>query len=654
MSVHPSWGKWAEIDARSVFWHRLYDGIALILLAWPALGGMWLLGSTRVWGYSIGLFLSFLGALLIFARPLVIPSTPRWRVPNGLFLYGILCVYLLWRMTDSPVPSAARWDALKWICLGCALFSWIQVGNHPFRWRWLLGLLLLGVAFECLYAIIQNVNGERMVLWVPRPEQYGIRASGTYLCPNHLANAIAMLLPVALVLLLLPDAGFPLRIMAVYYLLVSMPVLYWTQSRSGWLGMVGGVCLTLWLLAWRKSRRLFWVSLLALPLLMAVLGAVAWKMLPAVRERVGAVCENPEASGGIRVPMWRDMPDMIRDKPVFGHGGGSFVWTYPPYQRHVRQHLTWDYLHNEYLQLQVEYGAVGSALAAGVYFLFAWQLLRGVLRARSRPPAFLLAGAAGSLFATLLHAIFDFNFHIFPNPHMLMWIGGIALGVWYFQEGAGMETTGSWKQARWGVAALAVVGCAWAAWFSLAGGMSYAWTIRGELAREAFAAKDSAVEEATAAYQKAIAWDSWNWEPALGLAILKTTQAFWYRDPDLDEEKAHQQMLIGEAVEHYHMARERNPYDMAIEFGLARAMNVLGNFEEALLHYQRAAEYQQRHVFYREQLGIQLRRMGRDQEALDVFRRNVQDKVHTDVSVLNIRALERKADRQAKAPAAIP
>ncbi len=33
---------------------RIYDGLALLFLMWPATGGMWLLGSTRAWGFAPG------------------------------------------------------------------------------------------------------------------------------------------------------------------------------------------------------------------------------------------------------------------------------------------------------------------------------------------------------------------------------------------------------------------------------------------------------------------------------------------------------------------------------------------------------------------------------------------------------------------------
>ena len=81
-----------------------------------------------------------------------------------------------------------------------------------------------------------------------------------------------------------------------------------------------------------------------------------------------------------------------------------------------------------------------------------------------------------------------------------------------------------------------------------------------------------------------------------------------------------------------------------------RAANARGDPETALEHFRRAAAYQPRHVFYREQLGVQLRQMGRDREALEVFRRNVAEGVASDVSILNVRALERLSARPAPVP----
>jgi O-antigen ligase len=629
--------EWAGANGRRTRGERIYDALALLLLMWPATGGMGLMGSTRTWGYAPGLLLGFCGALLVLARPLIFRSTPAWRVPPGFWVLAVMAAYVAIRTPWAVVPQAARWEALRWSCLVAAAWSWTQMGGRQHRWKWLLGVLLLAGALVSLYALVQQVNGSAQVLWAPRPEQYGMRASGTYLCPNHFANMLAMLFPLALVLMLLPAAGFPLRLMALYFLGVATPALYWSQSRSGWGGMVAGAGVTLVLLAWRRSRGWLLVALVALPLLAGAAGGLAWKTLPLVRERIGQVLTDPAAASNVRIPMWRDAPGMIRERPVWGFGGGSFLWAYPPYQVHVRDHLTWDYLHNDFLQLLVEHGAVGLGLMLVGLIWAGAALTRAVLTARSAAAAALLAAAAGALAASLLQALFDFNFRIFPNPHALVWIGGVAWGVWFAHERGAEPVAARRRPWRLAVAAAGAAACGCGAWLALAGGLSYYWNLRGELARTRMD-----WEEVEPDYRKAMAWDSWNWRPHLGLGNLRAMQATWYFDPDLEAERAGKRRLAAEAVGHFQEALRLNPVDMAAEFGLARSLNTMGDAEGALEHYRRAATYQRRHVFYREQLGIQLRRMGREAEALEVFRQNVADEVASDVSLLNIRSLERR------------
>ncbi len=625
---------------------RFYDGISLLLLMWPATGGMWLLGSTRTWGYAPGLVISCLGSLLVLARPLVFRDTPRWLVPPGFWIFLAWAAYAVAGIPWASVPYAARWEALRWICLLASAFAWTQLGGRAHRWKWLLGILLMAAALDSLYALVQQMNGSRMVLWAERPQQYGLRASGTFLCPNHFANILSMLAPLAVALLFLPEAGFPLRLMSLYFLAVSFPALYGSQSRSAWAGLLGGLCLTGLLLAGRKGRTWFLVALVSLPLLASAAAWTAWKTLPKVQVRVQQVLDLKEGAAGIRIPMWKDMPAMIRDHPVFGYGGGSFVWAYPPYQHHIDQHLYWDYLHNEYLQTQVEYGAIGLGLLLAGLLWGGLSAARAILRARESAGAALLAGAAGGWAASLIQSFFDFNFHIFPIPHALVWIGGIAWSVWFVREKGEEPSGGRRRRLRLVAAAAAAAICGLGAWTALSGGLSYVWNLKGEMARLRID-----WDEAEQDYHRSIRRDGWNWQPHLGLGNLKASQALWYRDPDPAAEHEGKSRLATEAEGHYRRALELNPCDMAVEFGVARVRNVEGDPEGALEHYRRAAAYQHRHIFYREQLGVQLRRMGRDREALDVFRQNVEDKVSTDVSLLNIRALERKL---AKEKASVP
>lgn len=628
---------------------RIYDGVALLLLMWPATAGMWLLGSTRTWGYAPGLALSFLGSLLMLARPLVFRDAPRGSAPPGFWIFAVLTAYVVFRVSGASVPFAARWEALRWVCLLAAAWAWTQAAGIARRWKWLLFFLFLSVAFESLYALIQEVNGSTRVLWAPRPEQYGDRASGTYLCPNHFGNVLAMLFPLAVLLVFSSEVGFTLRLMAFYFLAVSTPVLVWTQSRSAWGGLLVGLCTTGLLLALRRGRAWFLAALVALPLLAATAGWMAWTALPTVNARIQEVLDKKEEAAGIRIPMWKDMPAMIRARPIAGFGGGSFVWAYPPYQRHVDEHLTWDFLHNEYLQMQVEYGAIGLGLLLAGLLWGGFGVAGAILWTRSRVAALLLAGAAGGLAASLVHAVFDFNFHIFPNPHVLVWMGGVAWGVWQMQQKDAEPVEGRRRWFRYAGAVLGILACGAGAWLALAGGISYAWNLKGELARE-----QMDWEAAAGDYEKAIRWDAGNPQPHLALGQMKSAQALWYRDPDPAAERAGKARLAAEAKTSLLRAQELNPLDMAVVFALARVHNAMGEPEAALEACRRAAAFQHKHVFYREQVGIQLRRMGRDREALEVFRKNVEDGVGGEVSVLNIRLLERKFAKEAAAAPAAP
>ena len=195
MRAVAEWGGFSP--ERPGAFRRVYDGLALLFLMWPATAGMWLLGSTRLWGLTPALLFSLLGSFLVFMRPLVFRDTPRWNCPPGFWVFLGLMAYVVGQVPWAAVPYAARWEALRWLSLLAAAFAWTQMGGRAHRWKWLLGVMLVAAALTCLYALIQEAGGSTRVLWTERPEQYGLRASGTYRCPNHFANMLAQLAPMA-------------------------------------------------------------------------------------------------------------------------------------------------------------------------------------------------------------------------------------------------------------------------------------------------------------------------------------------------------------------------------------------------------------------------------------------------------------------------
>lgn len=655
-----------EAELHSTVGGRIYDVATMLLLLWPVTGGMALLGSTRVWGWSLGLMVCFLGCFLAFLRPLAMPRTSVLpRIPWSWWLFAAATLWVCIRVPYALVLGEARWDALKWVCLCLACLAWIQTGGRGERWRLLVYALLLGLSIECFYAIHGHISHSTAVWWMERAEQYGLRASGTYLCPNHLANMLAMAYCVAVVMLVTPGAGLPMRMMAVYYLALATPVLYWTQSRSGWVSLLLGLGVAAMLWGMRKGPRVFWRMAIAVPVVAAWIAVGAWFGLPAVRARVGAVIDDPRKAFSTRTEMWLDAPKMIRDRPEFGFGGGSYQWAFPPYRENANKTLTYDYMHNEYLQHVVEQGWVGFGVTAAASLFAFFALAAGAVRARNDRVSGLCMAGAGAMTAMYAHATLDFNFHIFPNPHQLILLAGLAFGAYGMREGKGGRIAGGGRKAFSAVLALLALG---GMALSAMGGMGYLWTVKGDLAQE-----DLERQAAAEAYRNAMKWDALDWHPWLGLGKMRTAQAKTYRNLNAQVREARKMEFAEEARQAFGRSLELNPGEMEAEEGLARVEKALANEarlqgdeekalaheEKALEHYQKAADYQPWHRYYQEQLGIQLREMGRLDEALAVFKKNQKRHIGGPTTQANVETLGRlrykaakAADKAAKAKAA--
>ena len=644
-----------EAELHSTLGTRIYDVATMLLLLWPVTGGMALLGSTRVWGWSLGLAISFLGCFMAFLRPLALPKTcvvPR--IPWSWWLFAAATAWVCARAPFALVPGEARWDALKWVSLCLACLAWIQTGGRGERWRLLIYALLFALSIECFYAIHGHMTHSTAVWWAERAEQYGMRASGTYICPNHFANMLAMAYCLAAVMLVTGGVGLPMRMVAVYYIALATPVLYWTESRSGWVSMLLGLAVAAMLWAMRKGSRVFWRMTIAVPVVAAWIAVGAWFGLPAVQARVGAVIENPEKAFSTRTEMWLDAPKMIRARPEFGFGGGSYRWAFPPFREHANKTLTYDYMHNEYLQHIVEQGWVGFGITAFVSLFAFFALAAGAVRARHDGVSGLCMAGAAAMTAMYAHATLDFNFHIFPNPHQMVLLAGLGFGAYGMREGLGGRLAGGWRKAFSALLALlALAGLV----LSVKGGMGYLWTLRGDIAR-ARVVRDAAAE----AYATAAKWDEWNWSPWLGLGHLRAAQAQLYRNADPAAREIKRRALADEAREAYERSLALNPGEMEAEDGLARTAHALaheaylqGNdaqqlaYEEiALEHCRKAAEYEPWSQYYQEEYGIQLRRLGKIDEALEVFNSARSRHIAGNTTWENLAMLDRMKRARAK------
>lgn len=610
-----------------------YDLIIMVLALLAPLAGMVCFGAVRLWSIGPLTVALLLAAALLVARPLVFRGEFPVRWPVGLTWFLPFLLYTLIQIPFAAVPYEAWLKALMLVSGAAALVVWTALAGWGQRWRWLMAALLVAVALEAWYGIILNAHGTRAVLNLVRPEGYGMRASGTYFCPNHYAHVLALSLIVGWALLLMPRAGITLKILSANALLVVPYPLYLTQSRAGILGALAGLLVVTLFWARRRGRLRFVIALFLAPLVAAGAIAALYFFSPAWHERI---VQAMQYQGG-RPDLWRTALGVWREAPLMGRGGGAYRWVEFPHQQGINPTHWAQYAHNDALHIGAEYGLAGLILLLVALVGGGVVLLRAALRAEKMRDAMLAACALGVFAGSVVHAMFDYNFHIFANTHVLLMVLGVAGSVLYTD---GVLPVRIWppRRRRW-IAALSVLALLGLAVGMLRAVASYALTFPAEAAlwqtgnreittRTADDAAGSAVlpvyderktfaglDRAERLFDLARRLDPWNWQPCLGLGQVHKMRAFLLEKSDPARGRAEARA----ALPWYERALRGNPYEVAAWHGRSHLRNMQGDAEGALADLQRILQIVPRNGFFHQRLGVQLLRMGRNEDARAAF-----------------------------------
>lgn len=580
----------------------IYDWTALGLIGAGPILGIWAFGAVPLWVHGPLLALCYLGCLLYLLRPIFFACAKGAAFPPGLIGLAAFLLYGAFLITRSVAPHEAAIEMLKLTGYVLAYQAWTGLAGEQGRWRWLLALLLLTATLMAWYAIIQHAHGSNMVLNVERPAQYEMRASGAYICPNHFANMLAMMIPVAGALLAMPAAGGALRLLALYSIVVLLPPLYWSGSRSAWIGLLAGVTVTVALLGMRRSARRALLLFVVTPVLLALAGVVVWMLSPMVQERVADALK-----GNVRINLWRDTWAMFLDHSWMGVGPGQYRWAYSEYWHFLGMYIDPEYAHNDFLQLLAEFGVVGAALLLGALGWALYRMIRLIRPGDSERGDFLIAGFAGACAASAAHACFDYNFHLYGNVQIIAALGGITCAV--LASGGHYRTPTWWTRIplRGAPFAIAPLGLLLLTARVTA---SHIFSTRGDAFREV-----ARLEDALAAYRVALRIDPANAAAHRGIGLIRTGQAAWNLDREARTEQSE------EALARFRRALDLNRRDLAARFGMARALQAQGRQQEALVALQDLVELAPHHRDHWIELGLHLRAMRDFPAALEAFER---------------------------------
>lgn len=395
-----------------------------------------LIGGTRLVfslpAYALVASAGVLGIFLLRARK---PLPDQLCFLASTIFFG----YVITRALLSPVPYLARADIYS--ALG-GLLVYLLVACFLTGPKARIALLLFLLAAAMIHVgigAIQFRDGNNFML-IPFLQRfdYERRASGLYICPNHLAGLLEVLGVFGLSIVCWSRTSVWAKLLVAYAVGVCYTGLALTGSRGGYLS-VGASLFVFGLLSLiilrRSSPKLFWrIGGVALIGVIAI-GAVA-VFLVSKNDFLSGRAQNVFETSNMRIDLWEAALRQWRLQPFYGTGSGTYLF-YGRQFRTDRMQLDPVHVHNDYLHLLAEYGAIGALAFAAFLFVHLRRGTKAFVRLGPRRVAMaprltsngmaLNVGALAAVCSYIVHSVVDFNLHIPANVFLLALVFGLLV-----------------------------------------------------------------------------------------------------------------------------------------------------------------------------------------------------------------------------------
>ena len=541
-------------------------------------------GAGLVFGLPADLLLGLAGLVLLFVR--------REKSCGALFFWPgistlLLAGFVIARSFLSPVEYLARWDLF--LALG-ALLAYLMTSCYFVRSRERIIVFGVLAALALVHVFIGAIQFKQhdnymLIPWMIRPD-WKWRASGLYIYPNHLAGLLEMLCFMALSVCCWGRVQNWVRILAGYCALMGIAGIAMTGSRGGYLSTLFGLVvfcgISLWVIRRVRPDRQWPITAAALGGVALLVGGALFFMArsASISERVETVYDPTN----MRLFMWQSALRQFHLNPLTGTGSGTFLY----YAREFRSpEVQADpmFVHNDYLHLLAEYGAVGAALGAiflGLHIFSAGRGIRRIVNGKlklewgtSSNELGLAIGALCGVAALLVHSVVDFNFHLPANALL-----GAMLFAILATPSADPKPVGEkprrgagWMPWLVPVAAVALLVLA----VPLLPGEYFT-----ELARRAL--RDGHYDEARALAERAVGYERRN--PNLFSYLGEARHCLTQNERDPVARAA----LHEQAAEAYEEGLKLFPKDTRLLLKLGVTLDLAGRFADADAIYQRAIE----------------------------------------------------------------
>jgi putative inorganic carbon (HCO3(-)) transporter len=357
-----------------------------------------------------------LWAALVVFRRIDPPRPTALDLPVALFVAVSLAAALL---STRRMASLVNLKNLLLISI-VYLFGWLLETKR--EGRSYFAVFCASGAASSLYGIV--------IFFLKRGEGTLGRTPGSFSTAMTYGGVLLFVCSLLLAAGIARDISSRIRIAVLSCSILSAAALFFSFTRSSWLGMLASAAVIVSML-----RRRWLIPL-------AVLLVIFLLVMPApYRSRITSLWDPAHHSNIQRLEMLRGGWGIFRDHPWVGVGTMDLADTYrrymPPEAVFVHGHM-----HNIFLQVAVTMGVIG--LAAFCYLLFSfYRLLIGNLRRPlDLPEHAWVVGSIGALTGFIVNGLFEWNFGDAEVVMLFYMVIGVNL-AFSMRERAFGDTAGS-------------------------------------------------------------------------------------------------------------------------------------------------------------------------------------------------------------------
>ena len=572
----------------------------------------------------------------------------EFSLPVDIIFWFLFLVYSICIIPFSSIPYESKLEILYLgSVIGSFLFWRNELNNFKKNNKYFYSLLMV-VLFCAVYGLVIHFKFPDQILWTQRyTDAYEGRLRSTYICPNHFAHLIQMMIPFCIAYLSMSRSYLSLKLLSLYSVIIFVPTLFLTESRAGWLGTIISIVIFTCLFAFNKSKKLFYTTLIVTPIIAISILILGWNFSETFQRRMLPVVEfiQGQIEGGVgsesrdfRPQTWSDTIVMIKDKPILGFGPGNYNFTFPKYRETFKdQRIVTGHPHNEYLELISDYGLIGFSLFSTAWLSSLYILLKNSIQSRDKRHKIFGFSAISMIIGTMVHSFFDFQMHIFPNAMVFSFLLAISLAP-QKNNIKNFEFSFLQKNKNYFLIILIItyfIGLI----FCVKILTSSIYRAQSEVKFNQYADKNYVSSNLI---NRSIWLDSQNWRAYKQLAKIYSNNRYY--NLNLDEKID----LAKLELEFYKKANSINPHDPEVFVGIGKALLFIGRntsnysyVDEGFEWLYKACNYRKFNNIYWWVLGTELRINNRYDEALSIFKKTNKKELSKSINS-NIQWIERK------------